>query len=209
MKIGILSDIHSEFQNFELALKILQREAVNEMICVGDVVEIGRGRGDLVVAHLQALEIPCVMGNHDQYSIGHQQWLLKNSDDPTLNGKLLKPETATYLQKLPDILRFTWEEKQVVVSHGTLWTLFPHMPARLFRGVLGMAEADILILGHTHKPMCVNVEGKWVVNPGSVSERGSHTCAILTLPEFSFSVFDVWTGEAIPIELIEYSVEEN
>ncbi len=206
MKIGLLSDIHSELNGLELALAQLQLQNVDQIICIGDVVEIGRGRGDEVVARLKELAIPGVMGNHDQYSVGHHLWLLKNGDsaDPTLPSRLLKPNTFTYLQHLPEILRYEWAGQRVVISHGTLWTLHPQTRPYIFKRIVELADADILILGHTHIPMRAHIEGRWVLNPGSVSERGSRTCAILTLPELCFSVYDIVTSEPIQEAFIDY-----
>ncbi|MBI5927888.1 MAG: metallophosphoesterase family protein [Chloroflexi bacterium] len=206
MKIGLISDIHSELNGLESALALLHRHNIDQIICMGDVVEIGRGRGDQAAALLHELAIPCVMGNHDQYSLGHHLWLLKNGDphDPTLQSRLLKPETFTFLQHLPETLRYQWADQRVVISHGTVWTLHPQSRPIIFKRILKIAEADILILGHTHVPMRVNVEGRWVLNPGSVSERGSRTCAILTLPEIRFVVYDIVTGKIVREAVIEY-----
>lgn len=204
MKIGLLSDIHSELDGLELALAQLQRQNVDQIICIGDVVEIGRGRGDEVVARLKELAIPCVMGNHDQYSVGHHLWLLKNGDSASLQNRLLKPETFSYLQHLPETLCYEWAGQRVVISHGTLWTLHPQTRPYIFKRIVELADADILILGHTHIPMRAYIEGRWVLNPGSVSERGSRTCAILTLPELCFSVYDLVTGKPIQEAFIDY-----
>ncbi len=206
MKIGLISDIHSELNAFELALTRLQRHNIDQIICMGDVVEMGRGRGDEVVARLKELAIPCVMGNHDQYSVGHHLWLLKNghASDPTVSSRLLTPDTFTYLQHLPELLRYEWAGQQVVISHGTIWTLHPQTRPLIFKRILDLAEADILILGHTHVPMRAKIGERWVLNPGSVSGRGSHTCAVLTLPEMRFSVHDLVSGHPVREAALEY-----
>lgn len=70
-----------------------------------------------------------------------------------------------------------------------------------FEHVASEAQADIVILGHTHLPMYVLINGVHLLNPGSVCHKtdfqDSRTCAVLTLPQFSFEVFRVGDGQCI------------
>jgi predicted phosphodiesterase len=56
----------------------------------------------------------------------------------------------------------------------------------------------VIILGHTHTPLIVSVGDQQIVSPGCVYydyPEFRSTCAILSLPEREFTVFDVDTGE--------------
>lgn len=53
----------------------------------------------------------------------------------------------------------------VHVSHGH--ELGSPTPAKL----LERYAADVIVYGHTHKQMLVEVEGRWVVNPGAAGPR--------------------------------------
>lgn len=202
MKIGIVSDIHSDIRALEAALALLEQHKVDQIICVGDAVEAGIiGHGDEVVQLLQQNNIPCVMGNHDSYTVGNHAWRLKNADDRT---GLLKAETIEYLRNLPEILRYEWEGLRVVVSHGTLWTLFPTSKPHFFTRICEMANADVLILGHTHVAMQAKSGATRIFNSGALCHRyGEPRCAILSLPDFVFTVFNVDTKETIALDLIE------
>ncbi len=54
---------------------------------------------------------------------------------------------------------------RVHVSHGH--ELGAPAPDKL----LAAYDADVIVYGHTHKPLVVNVAGRWVVNPGAAGPR--------------------------------------
>jgi putative phosphoesterase len=212
MRIGIFSDVHADIQSLEKALALLRSRGVDQLLCGGDLVDKG-DQADAVVALLQQQSIPCVQGNHDADAASLSEsmidWLLDNGHDVEPSGrKLLKRETLAYLRQLPRQLRFMWEGKRVLLTHATPWSLdtyvFPQAYARVFHRIADEARADVVILGHTHEPMIVDV---WqascrIINPGSVygvrgkgEMGGSGTCGILTLPNGSFDVLHIHTGE--------------
>ena len=41
----------------------------------------------------------------------------------------------------------------------------------LFRSAAREAQAELLLFGHTHIPFCEELEGLWVLNPGSCQGR--------------------------------------
>jgi putative phosphoesterase len=203
MRIGVFSDVHADVVALARALDLLRRHNVDQLVCAGDLVERGID-GDAVVKLLQAEAIPCVQGNHDVAAPGNQTWLREHGDfdNPNLLVRLLSKETLAYLQHLPPTLRFNWDNRRVLVAHGTPWEagqyVFPTSRSPVFRRVIQEANADVVILGHTHLPMRVHVGAAWIVNPGSVCgphASGSYTCAILTLPDIAFQVLDLGTGQ--------------
>ena len=54
---------------------------------------------------------------------------------------------------------------RVHVSHGH--ELGAPTPDKL----LATYDADVIVYGHTHQPLVVNVAGRWVVNPGAAGPR--------------------------------------
>lgn len=194
MKIGVISDIHADLDKMWAALTFLEKEAVDRVVCAGDIVEKGRD-GDAVVRLLRAKQIPCVRGNHDSVAPSNNIWLQENAipDHPML----LTQPTLDWLQTLPPTLSFTWEGTRVLVAHGTPaseWQyLHPHNPPRLFFEATAGLDCDVLLLGHTHQPMMVHVDDIRIFNPGSICgglAGGSMTCGILTVPEKRFTVYD-------------------
>jgi len=212
MKIGVIADIHGDLKRFQAALSLLHQQGVEEILCAGDLVDKG-ANSDEVVALCKSENIPCVQGNHDFEGITNQVWIVRIA-----NGKIqepiaqtLKQETITYLSNMPQTLRFTWLGIKILLAHGTPTSrdtyLFPDSPANLFKRVAEEAQADIVIVGHTHMPLIVTVNGTCtILNPGSIYfgfMEDASTCAVLTLPNCAFQVFDVDTGMPITVEHVD------
>lgn len=201
-KIGLISDIHANLAALEHALDLLDGQNVDQIVCAGDVVEKGPD-GDAVVDLLRSRAIPCVMGNHDYFAIGNQAWLraTKPFVPSALRARLLKAETLAFLRALPRTLVFTWEERQVFVAHGAPWAIsdyvYPNSPPQLYGRIRQETQTDVVVLGHTHVPMCIEIEGTRVMNPGAVcgeNDEGLASCAVLTLPECLLHIYNLKNG---------------
>ncbi len=211
MKIGIISDIHANVDNLRRALALLRELGADEIVCAGDLVD-GETEGEAAAQYFRQQGILSVEGNHDRLmsdpalaGIATRFPPLKGAA-PTaeqLRADQLSPETIAYLRDLPGSLRFEWTQRRVLLTHATTWSLdsylFPDQNPAALRRVAREAEADIVIVGHTHVPMAIEVEGRWIFNPGSVYS-GRHpphtpTCALLELPPLRYRVYDVESGQ--------------
>lgn len=195
MKIGLISDIHGDYPSLMKSLRIFKKVGVNKILCAGDLVEKG-DEGDAVVALIEKLKIPCVLGNHDEMAPGNQQWVKDNMDlsHPRTKTLLLKPESLDYLEQLPRKLRFEWEGLRVLLVHGSpesnVEYLMLQTPYSRYATHAQAARANVIICGHTHRHMHYLVDDVHFINPGSVNKYvSSHTCAILSLPEIKLTVF--------------------
>lgn len=201
MKIGLISDIHADLNLLKMALDILQGQGAEKILCAGDLVDKGLD-GDAVVALIRERQIPCVMGNHDRGADWNVNSLLRHfgPDHP----QILTKDTLDYLMRLEQMLTFEWLGKKIALAHGAPWSnweyVYPNTAADTYKMILQEANADIVVLGHTHDPMQIKVGDAWVLNPGSVCDYdigGSETCALLTLPDCGYRVFDVKTGQPV------------
>ncbi|MFZ4816242.1 MAG: metallophosphoesterase family protein [Phototrophicaceae bacterium] len=201
MKIGVISDCHGDLLNLQAALDFLDGEAVDQIVCAGDLVD-RLPHSNEVVALIRARDIPTVRGNHDHNPQQHE---------------VLSDETLRYARTLPFPLTFEWAGHRVMLAHGTPWSLdqyiFPSSDPILFRQIAQFSQTDIVILGHTHTPMIVNVEDRcWVLNPGTTCEACSYgfaTCGILTLDEGhvqlepKFTVYDFINGMELLVDEVK------
>jgi putative phosphoesterase len=208
MKIGLISDIHADLKSLHLALDILQGQHTEQIICAGDLTDKGTN-GDAVVSLIRERNIPSVVGNHDWLADRNQHWLLQNYGSS--HPMLVTEETLHYLNTLPDTLSYTWEGLSIMVAHGTPWSrdeyVFSYSRQELFQQIVQLYEADVVILGHTHEPMLARVGDVWICNPGSVcglQADGSGTCATLSLPDCTFRVFNLRTGQRVQPAYVEY-----
>lgn len=193
MRLGLIADIHADYEAMLASIDLLLGQGVDKIVCLGDLVEKGY-QGDACVHALQTYLIPCVRGNHDELAIINQA---DSGDDP--RWQALNPHTQATLQRLPLTLDYLYEGYRLLLCHGTpddTWTYcHPNwMPAKQFKTIAARNDADIILCGHTHRPMDVCYAGVRFLNPGSVCGRqsaGSRTCAVLTLPTLEFQVFDL------------------
>lgn len=203
MKIGLIADIHADLEALDLALMLLEQHGVQQILCAGDLIDKGQ-QGDAVVQRIRDLRLPCVAGNHDSLAKATQDWYHRN--DPAFVPKylVLQPESVAFLESLPHMLLIQTPTHNILLTHATPWRndiyLRPNTARILFEHVAQAAHdhnAQIVVLGHTHIPMQVCINGILIVNPGSVCgahAQGSRTCGILTLPEKRFQVFDLDLG---------------
>lgn len=194
MRIGIISDIHADYDALKDVLNRLdQRHRVDQVLCAGDLV--GRGpEPDRVVELIRAWNIPVARGNHDEWVCG------------------LRDENTRYLKNLP----LDWQGKlagvTVYMCHGkpgnNMWGMYKdHLSKTYLKMVLRSLKADVLITGHTHTPLYLEIKQGCLVNPGSLytfqSPRpSSHSYGVLSLPDLSFKVYDASMGRGeAPIEI--------
>ena len=64
MRVALISDIHGNLVSLEAVLADVDRQRVDQVVCLGDVAALGP-QPRQVIARLRALGCRCVMGNHD------------------------------------------------------------------------------------------------------------------------------------------------
>ncbi len=66
MKYAIISDIHSNLEAFNTVLEHAKEQGCEKYVCGGDVVGYNANPKECMDI-VRQMEMPCVMGNHDQY----------------------------------------------------------------------------------------------------------------------------------------------
>ncbi len=190
IRIGLISDIHAHLSALQRAFEHLAAAHVDRVVCLGDVVEKGPD-GDAVVHSLRRSLVATVRGNHDHNAVRHAE----------LGPSGLSADTLDWLRALPDTREYLWAGRFVQLAHGSpvdrgLGVIGGDVPKPV-RRALRRSRPDVLVLGHTHRPMCMRFGDCWIVNPGSVwfgRCRLGPTCAVLTLPEVRLEVCQLDTG---------------
>lgn len=195
MRLGLIGDVHAEDQKLRVVLDVLRAEAVDLVLCVGDLVD-GPGDPNRAIALLGESGAHCVRGNHDR-------WLLeeKMRDLPMAHrARELTPESIAFLKGLP--ITLTWEAPigKLVLCHGVgeddMQELKPGDKAHAISSkqellrLLFDAQIAWMIGGHTHRAMVRPFPrggGKpplVTVNPGT----------LLTGHDPCFAVMDIGRG---------------
>lgn len=156
MRYAILGDIHSNLAALEAVLEDVDREGVDALIQVGDVVGYGASPSE-VIATLRDREALVVKGNHDAACVGELDDRLFNPDARAGVRYTVETLTKGELRWLAE-LSLTASTVHCCVSHGTL-----HRPER-FDYVQCTADADpsldmmdrpVCFVGHTHVPVTI------------------------------------------------------
>jgi len=174
MKVGIVSDIHSNLAAFKAVLKDMPK--VDTVICAGDLVGYGAEPNE-VVKLARAKKIKSVMGNHDRAVVINDARGLNDRAAAAIawTSKKLTRENKSYLFSLPTHLELEFGGQSVYLVHGSPRNpldeyVFPDFSNRDLVNVIRGVESDIIVLGHTHVPMKRMILGKNVVNSGSVGQ---------------------------------------
>ena len=202
MRLGIVSDIHGDAVALELAWAHLTVLGAERIVCAGDLVGYGP-HPDRVVAFVREHRIDCVRGNHDRWAVERRAGI--PGTPSTFGGGAISEEAGDFLAALPaDLILDDGAGRVGVVVHGSpgddmdFVTRKTH-PTHLLDGWLAKMNADLLIVGHTHKPMWYLGSRGLVINPGAVISAPvvstSRTFALLDWAARAVTFHDVESGE--------------
>lgn len=176
-RYGIIADIHANLEALEAVLLHLERERVDEIICLGDLVGY-HADANAVVALVRACGVRAISGNHDRAAtgadiVGDFGFLARRAIAWTIPRLL--PEHVDYLRRLPPMLSFA-DDTALAVHAG----LAPEpndrfhviTPARITANLARVPAGKLCFFGHTHRPARhVAADGVTaLVNPGSVGQ---------------------------------------
>jgi putative phosphoesterase len=203
MKLGLISDVHGDPVALELAWSHLIVLGADRIVCAGDLVGYGPFP-DRVVAFVRDHEIAAVRGNHDRWALGRGPGARDE-----FGGGTPGDETFEHLRSLPFHLEVSHGRTVGVVVHGSprsdmeFVNRSTHAPDRL-RADLSELGCDLLVVGHTHKPMWFRCAEGLVVNPGSVVSMPvvdtSRTFALVDLERLEPTFHDVESGRVVDVE---------
>jgi putative phosphoesterase len=194
--VAVITDIHGNLPALEASLAAIEVIGVDAIYCGGDLVGYGPHPNE-VCRLIEERGVPTIYGNYD-YAIGrdledcgcayvtqHDRELGQRSVDWTLAHT--DQHSKDFVRGLPFDLRFELGEQRVRLVHGSPRRvneyLFEDKPVRTFERIAALADCDVLIFGHTHKPWIHAYGGVLFVNCGSVGKPkdGDPRCAFAVL----------------------------
>lgn len=181
MKFAVIGDVHSNFPALESVLADIAQKNVDFILCTGDLVGYAPFPNE-VIDLIRKTHVLTVQGNYDE-AIGHRRLICgcdykdeKQLEMASLSvrftNETIRTDNREYLKSLPQELTLKVGELSIRVVHGS-----PRKNNEyLFEGSLEVDEVtkelseDILICGHTHIPYYKVINGKHVINTGSVGK---------------------------------------
>lgn len=205
IQIAVFSDVHGNLPALEVVLKDIEQRGISQKFCLGDLVDFAPW-GNEVIEKIRSLNIPCLMGNHDEriaFDIPVVP-LSKHSEEETNarfiaidhSKKYIKEENKKFLSELPFHLKLNYKvgEKHwnIQLVHSGLSSndtyLYESEKDEIFTTMLKDSRSDVIVMGHTHLSFTKQFENKtWAINCGSVGrskeENRLASYVIFTLDE--------------------------
>lgn len=174
MKILIASDIHGSAYYCRCLLERCQEEKPDKILLLGDLLYHGP-RNDLPKEYAPK-EVLAMLN-----SIKEKLLCVRGNCDTEVDQMVLEFPILAEYGILYD------GSRMIFATHGHVFhTANPPM----------LAKGDILLHGHTHVPAFEKFDGKYYINPGSVSiPKEKSACSYLMLEDGNWTWKDVETGE--------------
>jgi putative phosphoesterase len=195
MKIGIISDIHGNYEALKAVLNELDNMQVTDIYCLGDVVGYYPQINECCDT-LRERNILCIMGNHDWYMAGGGFCPRSRSVNDCLVHlrKIITPENLDWLRTFP-VQRKVLDMHMV---HGG-WADPIDEYLKPSEEYFARLEGKIFISGHTHIQTLQHFNDKTYCNPGSVGQPRDFD------PRAAFAVYD---HGSLSLHRVEYNPQK-
>ena len=205
MRIGLVSDIHSNLHALDAVLEDMDRQGVDTIMCTGDIVGYC-ALPDEVVGRLMKRGVSCVKGNHDHAATGGRMDGFNSYAQAGVvfsRDALTEPRIA-FLRQLPESRKERFGDIVVSLYHGSpadpLYEyVFPDELADREKEFSQIDASPVVVLGHTHVPTVYRGTQTYV-NPGSVGQPRDRD------PRASYAILET-QGIDVQIRRVPYDVE--
>ncbi|PAE44564.1 metallophosphoesterase family protein [Bacillus sp. 7884-1] len=179
MKIAFISDIHGNAIALEAVLEDIEKQGIDKIYVLGDICYRGpepKRSLDLV----RSLHTEVIKGNADEWVVRgvsegevpekalelmnlERQWIVEQ----------LEPSDIDYLNNLPSQLNLSFEDVGISAFHATPTSLFDIVlpnadDNQIEYSLMHEQEAQVYVYAHIHKPYIRFLNGKVIMNIGSV-----------------------------------------
>ncbi len=217
MRVALLSDQHGNDVAFQAALEDVERIGVDEVVCLGDVVQ-GGTQPAATLDRLATLGCETVLGNADAFLLE----IPDDSPEPVTERQLevrdwtlaqLDSSQVEQIRAFAPVVRLEHEGLALILFHGSPRSyddvLLPELAGEALEPFLGH-DAALLAGGHTHLQWTRRIGDALYVNPGSVGisyDRHPDSLAVRPLAEWALVTIE---NGAVAVEFREvpYSVDD-
>ncbi|NLT18385.1 MAG: phosphodiesterase [Firmicutes bacterium ADurb.Bin080] len=159
MKIGIISDVHSNLEALNSAL--LELKDCDEIMCLGDVCHFGADTNACFDTLLNLKNFSMVKGNHDAYSnklfLGNYEAKNELESYTEYMFNRTNSEYQAYIRNLPYVVSRNINGTRIAFTHFKWVTsnetaAVPDLPIKTqdLKNIFSEIEAEIVFFGHTH-----------------------------------------------------------
>ena len=179
MKVALIGDVHANLPALEAVLADAKARGAEAVWNVGDFVGYG-AFPDQVVRLLRSEDAVSIVGNYDRkvlrFPARRRAWRQSKAPDKFLAfewaHRNLSPDSREYLASLPRERRLTVGGRRVLLTHGSPASedepLTDETPPRRLGELAELARADVVICGHSHRPLRREAGAVLFIGTGSV-----------------------------------------
>jgi predicted phosphodiesterase len=220
MRVAVISDVHANYHALEAVLDEIARDGVDEVWCLGDTVGYGPRPNECCEVVERRASV-CLVGNHDlvvlgQLSVG--EFNHEAAAAAAWTAEVLSEESRRFLQGLAPSASVDGADLFHASARDPVWEYV--LTEESAYTTFGLSQASLVLVGHSHVALAlalegghvagglapgeteVQLEGRWLLNPGSVGQPrdGDPRAAWLLLDlERRFAAF----------RRVEYSIEKT
>ena len=176
MRIGVITDIHSNIVALNTMLEMFEAMKVDCICCCGDIIGIGPYPEEIIQKMKQIPNLYCVYGNHEEY------FMKKNYEDMRYEEALfhkwehdlLSKDSTDWILGLPRRLDVVFDGVTCSLLHyGSDYKAMIQNPSgEQLEQIFSDVDSQIVLYGHVHKPSIVQYQNRWFINPGSLGCPG-------------------------------------
>lgn len=179
MQVALMGDIHGNAHALKATLDAATCEGVERLLITGD----------LVGYYFEPMEVLSLIEPWDKLIVrgNHEEMLALACADASriaaiesrygsglrLALEVLSDAQIEMLCQLPHPLKVEIDGVRILLCHGAPWDsdqyVYPDAPRELLERC-AEPEVDIVVMGHTHYPMHLEINNRILVNPGSVGQ---------------------------------------
>jgi predicted phosphodiesterase len=189
MRIAVISDIHANLHALEAVLAEIDRESIDEIWCLGDLIGYGPKPNECVATVRERAKL-CLVGNHDLGVLGRidlAAFAGEAGDAARWTRTVLTEESAAFLQTLSPSGR----AEGATLAHGSprdpIWEYV--LTAAAAAAALADSDDPLVLVGHSHIALAIaSIDGtltgglapegveidlaaaQHLLNPGSVGQ---------------------------------------
>lgn len=178
MRVALLADIHGNLFALDAVLAALAQAAIDQIVCLGDVALFGPQPRE-VLARMQALACPVVMGNTDAWALDPQLPPMTDGDAALISAidfwgaQQLGERERSYLRTFqPTIELPLGGDSTLLCYHGSPRSyhdvIVATTPDAELAPLIAGYSAQVWAGGHTHAQYARRYQNQWLLNPGSV-----------------------------------------
>ncbi|MBQ6497152.1 MAG: metallophosphatase family protein [Bacilli bacterium] len=170
MRIAIFSDVHGNKEALTSIIEDINKENIDEIICLGDSIGIGPNPSecmDMIIDN----NVKMVLGNHELYFLKGTDIDARLGEDEKEHQKWIKEQITNrqreYIEKCPLTLEREYDDKKVLFEHFPVEhnskDQYPFYDLEIakdgsIKEIIESLDYDLVFIGHEHKNFCIDNE---------------------------------------------------